>query len=74
MFLAAGALLGCGFFAGKLQADQPHMQAALSALQTARTELQQAATDKGGHRKKALDYVNSAIIEVQAGISYDRKH
>jgi len=49
--------------------DQPHMQNALAALQSARTNLQNASTDKGGHRAKALDYVNAAIDEVNKGIS-----
>lgn len=49
--------------------DQPHMQRALDALQSARTNLQNATADKGGHRAKAVDYVNAAIDEVNRGIS-----
>ena len=53
--LAAGALLiatGAGFGVG--QAYQPHMGAALSDLQAAQNELNQAIPDKGGHRVAAL--------------------
>ena len=49
--------------------DQPHMQAALTNLETAKTNLQQATADKGGHRAKAIDLVNQAIDEVKKGIA-----
>ena len=54
--------------------DQPHMQAALDKLQSARSNLEAATHDKGGHREKALDHVNKAIEEVRKGIEYDRTH
>ncbi|MBV8858927.1 MAG: hypothetical protein JOZ02_18490 [Acidobacteria bacterium] len=54
--------------------DQPHMQAALDKLQSARSNLEAASEDKGGHRVKALEHVNQAIDEVKAGIEYDRTH
>jgi hypothetical protein len=49
--------------------DQPHMQAALDALRSARRNLDSAVADKGGHRVKAIGYVNSAIDEVEKGIA-----
>ncbi len=52
--------------------DQPHMQNALSALENAKTNLNNATTDKGGHRAKALDYVKDAISEVKKGIDAGR--
>jgi hypothetical protein len=55
-------------------ADQPHMQAALDALKLARRELDQADSDKGGHRVKAISLVNDAINQVEKGIQFDRKH
>ena len=64
------ALFGSGCMIGSAFAAQPHMQAALGALQTARSELQQAVADKGGHRVKALDHVDQAIAETRAGMSY----
>lgn len=49
---------------------QPHMQAALDQLQSAKSELDSAATDKGGHRVRAIELVNRAIDEVNAGIDF----
>ena len=54
--------------------DQPNMQAARGNLMNARSELQKAIADKGGHRVKAIALVNSAIAEVNAGIAFDRRH
>ena len=51
------------------RADQPHMKAALEHLRAARAELRVAEHDKGGHRANALNLVNQAINEVQAGIA-----
>lgn len=62
--------LGAGFFAGQAVADQPHMQTALESLGTARGELVVAKDNKGGHRLKALGYVDQAIAEVKAGIAF----
>jgi hypothetical protein len=45
------------------------MQNALHALQNAQSQLQEAATDKAGHRVAALRLINEAIGEVQAGIA-----
>ncbi|HEY6784967.1 MAG TPA: hypothetical protein VI159_08440 [Gemmatimonadales bacterium] len=54
--------------------QQPHMRAALEALQGAKHHLDAAADDKGGHRAKAIILVHDAIAEVQAGIEYARTH
>jgi len=54
--------------------QQPHMRAALDALRTAKRHLDLATPDKGGHRAKAIDLVNSAINETQAGIGFDATH
>lgn len=66
-------LLGIVVIAGAVP-DQPNMQAARGNLMNARSELQKAIADKGGHRVKALALVNSAIAEVNAGIAFDRRH
>ena len=63
------AVAGAAFAAGLAYAAQPHMEAALNALLTAQTELKVAEHNKGGHRVKALELVNSAIAQVQAGIA-----
>ena len=51
---------------------QPHMQSALDHLNAARGELEQATPNKGGHRERALEFVNEAINQVQMGINYAR--
>jgi hypothetical protein len=60
--------------AGLAAGDQPFMRAARADLMTARSELQKATPDKGGHRVKALQLVNQAIAQVNAGMAFDRQH
>jgi hypothetical protein len=48
--------------------DQPHMQAALSFLKSAKSDLERATTDKGGHRVNAIKFVDQAIDEAKKGI------
>jgi hypothetical protein len=54
--------------------DQPFMEAARADLQKAKTELNLATRDKGGHRGKAVNLVNQAIGQVNAGIQFARRH
>ncbi len=56
------------------EGDQPHMQAALAALETAQTQLEKATSDKGGHRVKAKQLVKDAIVQVKKGIEFDDEH
>jgi hypothetical protein len=51
-----------------LTPDQPHMEAALDRLHAAKANLENATSDKGGYRKKAIDEVNKAIDETKKGI------
>jgi hypothetical protein len=53
---------------------QPNMEAAMQNLREAQRNLENAATDKGGHRERALDYINRAIAETQAGMQYANRH
>lgn len=46
------------------------MQAALGSLQAARAELVQARPNKGGHRDRAIQFVDSAIAETRAGMAF----
>jgi hypothetical protein len=48
--------------------DQPRMQRALELLRDAKSNLEAATADKGGHRVRAIGYVNNAIDEVKKGI------
>ncbi len=54
--------------------SQPRMSSALDHLQQAHSELLQADTNKGGHRKDAIDDVEAAIEAVRTGIQYDAAH
>ena len=67
--LVIACVVGVAAFGmGYAIAAQPHMEAALSALETAKHELDVAIPDKEGHRVKAIALVNDAIAEVHAGI------
>jgi len=66
---ALAAAMTVGVFVGAAVADQPHMESALSALRTARSELLLAEHNKMGHRAEALRLVNQAIDEVRAGMA-----
>ncbi len=67
IILVTGILIGgaAGSLAG---IHQPHMIAALDALKRAKAELQQGEHDKGGHRVKALEFVDRAIMQTEKGI------
>jgi hypothetical protein len=53
---------------------QPEMAAAIQHLREAQQSLESANSDKGGHRVNALQLINQAMAEVQAGIQYDSEH
>ena len=54
--------------------EQPVMQKALEHLEAAEKALENANTDKGGHRVKALKLTRDAIKETREGIKFDNKH
>jgi hypothetical protein len=62
---------GPGYGSGRVQG---HMVNALNDLQAANNELSQASHDKGGHRVNAIQLVNQAINEVNAGIAVGETH
>jgi len=49
--------------------DQPNMRAALEELNQAKRNLDNATNDKGGHRRKAMDFIDRALIQVNLGIA-----
>ncbi len=55
-----------------VRADQPNMKEALAHLREARAALAKAEPNKDGHREKALQLVEQAIAEVQAGMAAAR--
>jgi uncharacterized protein HemX len=70
--LVLGLLIGAG--EGSWAAiNQPHMMAALEALQKAKMELEMAEHNKGGHRVKALELVQKAIEQTKKGIEFGEK-
>jgi hypothetical protein len=75
-----GGNWGQGGWSGRWEAQnqgyeqQNNMEAAIQSLREAQRYLQSAAANKGGHREKALDYVNRAIAETQAGIDFANRH
>ena len=50
----------------------PEIRRAINALQHARSDLQNAATDFGGHRADALAATDNAIRQLQLALQYDR--
>lgn len=73
------ALAACGSSAAPVAypaADngQPKMQAALAALTQAQAEVTAAEPNKGGHRERALGFIQQAIDSVHAGMAYATAH
>ena len=68
--VAIAASIGIGYAIGA----QPHMEASIGLLQSARTELAAATPNKGGHRERALGMIDQAIGEVRAGIAFAATH
>lgn len=67
--IAAGAaVVVAAFVAGVAVGAQPHMEAALRALESAKAELAVAEHNKGGHREKAIKLVEDAMRQVREGI------
>ena len=64
------AIIFAGVGAGTALAVQSHMVSARDSLQAALTQLEEAETNKGGHRVNAINYTKDAINEVNLGIQY----
>jgi hypothetical protein len=63
-----GLLIGAAS-TGTALAYQGHMYQAMNALNRADAQLQAAIPDKAGHRVAAINLVQQAISETQAGIA-----
>ena len=72
VILITGITIGTIAGACIAMAAQPNMQEALGSLQAARASLVAAQANKGGHRERAIGFVDSAIAETRAGIAYAR--
>jgi hypothetical protein len=55
-------------------AYQGNMERALESLHAALDSLQQATSDKGGHRVHAMDLIRQAIFQTEAGIRFANEH
>ena len=60
--------------ASSAEAYQGNMERAVSSLYSALGELRQATANKGGHRARAMDLVQQAIAETQAGVEFADEH
>jgi hypothetical protein len=69
---AAIALLGASV--NSADAYQGNMERALASLYQALGELRQATANKGGHRAKAMDLIEQAIAQTQAGVEFADEH
>lgn len=75
--LAAGGALVAGMVgtaATPAAAYQGNMERAMSALYEALASLRESTPNKGGHREKAMQLVQQAIAETQAGIEFADEH
>lgn len=70
----AGAMLAASLAGTAVAAEQPRMDAAIKYLKEARKELSQANTNKGGHRRQAMDLIDQAIQQVENGKRYANNH
>ena len=55
-------------------AEQGNMEAALRQLANALESLRRATPNKGGHKERAVELVEQAMGEVQAGIDFADEH
>lgn len=70
--LAAGSL--ATLVSSPALADQGNMQAALRQLSNALNSLHRAPPNKGGHKERAVQLIQQAMDEVQAGIDFANEH
>jgi hypothetical protein len=57
----------------EMMAKHPEMAAAIQHLREAKSNLEHAAHDFGGHRAKALEHVNQALAECNEAMNYVEK-
>ena len=74
--LVVGAFcFGKSFSASSVKMDEfPELTAAKNHMLQAKTNLQKAASDFGGHKAKAMDHLEKAIGNIDDAIAYGDKH
>jgi phage-related minor tail protein len=60
--------------ADKALAYQGNMERAISSLYDALASLREATPNKGGHKATAIQLIEQAISEVQAGVDFADEH
>ena len=84
--IAGATLLGGGAFVSQVVAApnhppivavqkrerHPEIRRAMKNLEQAKTNLQKADRDFGGHRTKAVEAIDSALAECKAALAYDK--
>jgi hypothetical protein len=80
-FSAAIVLTGLSFYTlgahaqnERMGQKEPHMSAAYGHLEQAKSELERAKPNKGGHRERALQFVDQAMQQIREGEKYDLSH
>jgi hypothetical protein len=79
-FRTAAFGLACALFGSLLTGAafaayyQENMVNARSSARQAIAYLDRANADKGGHRNSAINYLNRAIYEINAGINYANRY
>ena len=58
--------------AGVRRERHPEIRKAIAALERAKTDLQRANHDFGGHRAAALEACNNAIAQLKLALQYDK--
>ena len=73
VFMVVGLIIG-GAIGGYAMIHEPHMESALDHLIEAKTQLEMAEHNKGGHRAEAIKLTNLAIEEVKMGMEAVERH
>ena len=58
---------------GQEKERHPRMHAAIRELREAKRELEKADHDFGGHRAKAIEAIDVAIIQLEKALKFDAK-
>jgi hypothetical protein len=62
-------------FSSPFQKDKPaEVDRAEQSLHTAKSELEKAGAEWGGHRVKAIEHINAALHELELGEQWARQH
>ena len=70
LFVLCLSSVGRAAQTAEMARHEPHMSAAFGHLRQARAELEKAAPNKGGHRDRAIQLVDQAMQQVEAGEAY----